>query len=56
MLGLTYKKAGVDDTLANICSAIMAKACQQTYKNRKDKTGEIEVWEKRRPADIQECC
>ncbi len=45
MTELTYKKAGVDDTLANICSAIMAKACQQTYKNRKGRIGEIVVLE-----------
>lgn len=46
MPGLTYKDAGVNIDLGDVCSKIMAEACQKTYENRKGRMGEIEVWEK----------
>ncbi len=44
--GLTYKDSGVNVDLGDVCSKIMAQACQQTYANRKGRIGEIEVLEK----------
>ena len=41
----TYKKAGVNISLGDICSKIMSSASDKTFKNRKGKEGEIEVVE-----------
>lgn len=41
----TYKKAGVNINLGDICSRIMSSASQKTFTNRKGKTGEINIVE-----------
>lgn len=41
----TYKKAGVDISLGDICSEIMTSASNRTFTNRKGKEGEIKVIE-----------
>ncbi|MDD3726522.1 MAG: AIR synthase-related protein [Candidatus Ratteibacteria bacterium] len=43
----TYRKAGVDIALGDICSEIMAAASNRTFASRKGKIGEIKVLESR---------
>jgi len=44
---ITYKSSGVDLNLGNICSEIMSKISDKTFKNRKNKIGEIKILEKK---------
>lgn len=43
----TYKKAGVNISLGDICSQIMSTASDRTFTNRKGKTGTVNVLEKK---------
>src|SRR3989344_7052585 len=43
--GMTYKQAGVDVDLGDVCSRIMTDASRKTFANRQEKIGETEILE-----------
>ncbi len=43
----TYKQAGVNIKLGDICSRIMSEAADRTFKNRQDGTGRVKILEKK---------